>query len=281
MISIVTDSSADIPFNLAMELGITVVPLYVRFGDKVYREQINITEEEFYQKLEDELDLPVTIHPGIQDFIEIYQELSAQYDAIISIHISSQLSGTYSTALQAKNMMEYGCPIKVIDSQTTTVALGLIVIAAAQAAQKEDRDLQYVLSVVEEAIGRTHLLGLLDSLDYLYLGGRIGRAKAMLGSLLRLKPLVSLRNGLVVPAGRARSRAIGIEKLFNFTRNGHDIEDIAIAYSTTPEEAQNLYQRISSTFKNMNIRLTRVGSTIGVHTGPGALAIAYRERLAV
>jgi DegV family protein with EDD domain len=279
LISIVTDSSADLPFKLAMELGITVVPLYVRFGDKVYREHINITEEEFYQKLEDELDLPVTIHPGIQDFLEVYQELSAQSDGIISIHISSQLSGTISSATHAKNMMEYGCPIEVIDSQTTTVALGLIVIAAAQAAG-EGYDMQYVLSVIEEAIEGTHLLGLLDSLDYLYLGGRIGRARAMLGSLLKLKPLISLKHGLVVPAGRARSRARGIEKLFNFTRNAQDIEDIAIAYSTTPEEAQNLYQRISSRFKNLNIRLTRVGSTIGVHTGPGALAIAYRQRLA-
>jgi DegV family protein with EDD domain len=279
VISIVTDSSADLPFNLAMDLGITVVPLYVRFGDKVYREHINITEEEFYQKLEDELDLPVTIHPGIQDFLEIYQELAAQSDAIISIHISNRLSGTYSSAIHARNMMEYSCPIEVIDSQTTTVALGLIVIAAAEAA-REGGDLQYVLSVIEEAIEGTHLLGLLDSLDYLYLGGRIGRARAMLGSLLKLKPLVSVKNGMVVPAGRARSRAGGIEKLFNFTRNAHDIEDIAIAYSTTQEEAQNLCRRISSSFKNLNIRLTRVGSTIGVHTGPGAVAIAYRQRLA-
>jgi DegV family protein with EDD domain len=279
VISIVTDSSADLPFKLATELGITVVPLYVRFGDKIYREHINITEEEFYQKLEDELDLPVTIHPGIQDFLEVYQELSAQSDGIISIHISGQLSGTYSSAVHAKKMLEYSCPIEIIDSQTTTVALGLIVIAVAQAA-KEGRDMQYVLSVAEEAIEGTHLLGLLDSLDYLYLGGRIGRARAMLGSLLKLKPLVSLKNGMVVPAGRARSRAIGIEKLCNFTRNAQDIEDIAIAYSTTPEDAQNLYQRISSRFKNLNIRLTRVGSTIGVHTGPGALAIAYRQRLA-
>ena len=276
-VKIVTDSSADLPTDLAQELGITVVPLYVRFGEEVYRERVDISEDEFYQRLIQGPIHPVTIQPNPQDFINVYQKLSPEADGIVSIHISSKLSGTCNSALQGKKMIEKGCPIEVVDSQIITVGLGLICMAAATVA-KAGGGLPQVLEEVKQMIPNTHLLGLMDTLKYLLLGGRIGKAKALLGSVLKVKPMVTLKDGEVVPAGQARTRAKGIDRLFDFVKNATNIEDLAVAYSTTPDEAQALAERIGSIFPKEQIKLARLGTTLGVHGGPGFLAVAFREK---
>ena len=278
-IKIVTDSSADLSAQLVQELGVTVVPLYVRFGEEVYRERVEITEDEFYQKLVSGAAHPVTIQPSPQDFVEAYRKLSPEADGIVSIHLSSRLSGTYNSALQGKKMIEKGCPIEVADSQVITVGLGLIVIAAAKVAGAGG-SLPQVLEEVKQAIPKIHLLGLFDTLKYLLLGGRIGKAKALVGSILSVKPLVTLKDGEVVPAGQARTRAKGIERLVDFIRNVPDIEDLAVAYSTTPDEAQALVERMASIFTKEPIKLLRLGTTLGVHAGPGTLLVAARGKAA-
>ena len=278
-IKIVTDSSADLPVPTAQELGISVVPLYVRFGDEVYRERADLTDEEFYQKLLHGTVHPVTIQPKPQDFAEVCQKLSEEADGIVSIHISSKLGGTLNSALQAKKMIESKCPIEMVDSQAVSMILGLITIAAAEAA-KAGKGLQQVLDVVKEAIHNTYTLVLPDTLKYLLLGGRIGKAKALLGSVLNVKPLISLGGGEVVPVGQVRSHAKGIERLFDFVKSATRIEDLAILYSTTLDEAQALSQRVASIFTEGEVRLARLGTTLGVHLGPGALAIALRGEMA-
>ncbi len=278
-IKIVTDSSADLSAQLVQELGITVVPLYVRFGEEVYRERVEITEDEFYQKLVSGAVHPVTIQPSPQDFVEAYRKLSPEADGIVSVHLSSRLSGTYNSALQGKKMIEKGCPIEVADSQVITAGLGLIVIAAAKVA-KAGGSLPQVLEEVKQAIPKIYLLGLFDTLKYLLLGGRIGKAKALVGSILSVKPLVTLKDGEVVPAGQARTRAKGIERLVDFIRNIPDIEDLAVAYSTTPDEAQALAERMASMFTKEPIKLLRLGTTLGVHAGPGTLLVAARGKAA-
>ncbi len=206
-VKIVTDSSADLPAELIKELGISVVPLYVRFGDEVYRERVSITDDEFYQKLVHGPVHPVTIQPGPQDFVEVYKKLVREADGIVSIHLSSKLSGTYNSALQAKEMVgEGGCPIEVVDSGSITMAMGLVCIAAAEAA-KAGKDLEQVLDGVKQDVPNAHLLALFDTLKYLQLGGRIGKAKALLGSILNVKPLITLKDGEVMPAGQVRTRA--------------------------------------------------------------------------
>ena len=278
MIKIVTDSSADLPAPTAQELGISVVPLYVRFGDEVYRERADLTDEEFYQKLLQGTVHPVTIQPNPQDFAEVYQKLSEEADAIVSIHISSKLSGTLNSALQAKKMIASRCPIEVVNSQTVTLALGLMTTAAAKAANA-GKSLQQVLAVIKEAMHNTHSLVLLDTLKYLHLGGRIGKAKALLGSILNVKPMITIRDGEVVPAGQVRSRAKGIEQLFDFVKNATNIESLAVAYSTTFDEAQTLLQGVASIFTKGEVRLDRLdrlGTTLGVHTGPGTLIVTLR-----
>jgi len=275
-VKIVTDSSADLPDQLVQELGITVVPLYVRFGGEVYRERMDISEEEFYQRLLHDPIHPVTIQPNPQDFANVYQELSPAADGIVSIHISSKLSGTCNSALQGKEVIERGCPVEVVDSQIVTVGLGLICVAAAAVA-KTGADLQRVVKEVKQIIPSIHLLGLLDTLKYLALGGRIGKAKELVGSLLNVKPLITLEEGEVVPVGQARTRSKGIERLFNFVANATNIQDLIVAYSTTPDEAQTLAERIGSIFTK-KIRIARLGTTLGVHMGPGALAVAFRGK---
>jgi len=276
-VKIVTDSSADLPDHLAEELGITVVPLYVRFGDEVFRERVEISEEDFYQRLLRGPVHPVTIQPNPQDFAGVYQELAPQADGIVSLHISSKLSGTHNSAVQGKEMAETGCPIEVIDSRVVTVGLGLVCFAAA-AADKAGADLPQVVEVVKQSIARIRLLGLVDTLKYLLLGGRIGRAKALVGALLNVKPLVTLDEGEVVPVGQARTRAKGIERLFNFAANAADIQDVTVAYSTTLDEAQTLAERIGTIFTRQPVRIARMGTTLGVHMGPGALAVAFRRK---
>ena len=276
-IRIVTDSSADLPAELAQELGITVVPLYLRFGEEVYRDRVDISEDEFYERLTHDPIHPSTIQPSPQDFADVYQKLLPEADGIVSIHISSKLSGTCNSALQGTELIEKKCPIEVVDSKVLTMSLGLIVIAAAKVA-KAGGDMRQVLEGVEQAISNVHLLGLLDTLKYLALGGRIGKAKALLGSVLNVKPILTLKDGEVMPAGQVRSRSKGIDRLVDFVRNAANIEDLAVVYNTTPDEAQALQERIGSIFTKEKITLARIGPMLGVHFGPGALVVAFREK---
>ncbi len=274
-VKIVTDSTADLPEELVKELGITVVPVYVRFGDKVYRDRVDISEDEFYERLTHDPVHPNTTQPTPQDFVDVYQKLSQEADGIISIHVTSKLSGTCNSALMAKDMMETKCPIEVVDSETLSMSMGLIVIAAATAA-KAGESMDKVVAEAKQAIPKMHLLFLLDTLEYLKRGGRIGKAKALLGSILSVKPVLTLKDGELVPAGQVRTRAKGMDKLFEFVKEVADIQDLAVVYNTTPDEAQALAERIGSVFDKEKIRMARLGPGLGVHGGPGAMVVAIR-----
>jgi len=276
-VKVVTDSTADLPDQLVQELGITVVPIYVRFGEEVYRDRVNISEDEFYQRLEHTTVHPSTVQPGPQDFLEVYRKLSSDADGIVSIHISGKLSGTCNSALMAKEMMGTGCPIEVVDSETLSMSLGLIVIVAATAA-KAGESLDKVVEAVKQTIPQIHFLALLDTLKYLAKGGRIGKVKALLGSVLSVKPMLAIKDGELVPVSQVRTRAKGIDKLFDFVRKATNIQDLAIVYNTTPDEALALSGRMGSIFPQERIRLARVGPGLGVHGGPGALIVAIREQ---
>ena len=275
-IRIVTDSTADLPKQLVEELGITVVPVYLRFGEEVYLDRVDISEDEFYRRLEKTTVHPSTVQPGPQDFLEVYRKLSPKADGIVSIHVSAKLSGTCNSALMAKDMLDTKCPVEVVDSQMVTMGLGLLVIAAATAAKKGE-SIDKIVKEVKKTIPKIHVLCLFDTLKYLLLGGRIGKAKALLGSILSVKPMITLKDGEIVPAGQVRTRAKGIDKLLEFGQNAKNIQDLAVVYSTTPDEAQNLAKQLGPTFDRKRIRISRVGPALGVHTGPGALIVAIRE----
>jgi DegV family protein with EDD domain len=275
-VKIVTDSSADLPEELVKALGITVVPLYVRFGDEVLRDRVDISEDEFYQRLTEGSVHPSTTQPSPQDFVDVYQKLAKGADGIVSIHISAKLSGTCSSALQAKGMVAKECSVEVVDSETLSMALGLIVIAAARAA-KAGKSLDEVEAVARQTMPEIRLLALLDTLKYLMLGGRIGKAKALLGSILNVKPILTLKDGEVVPGGQVRTRAKGLDRLFEFVQSTANIQELAVVHSTTPDEAEALAERIGEVYDRKKIIMSRLGPVLGVHIGPAALIVAVRE----
>ena len=275
-VKIVTDSSADLPDEMVKELGITVVPLFVRFGDEVLRDRVDISEDEFYNRLQNDPVHPNTTQPGPQDFVDVYQKLAQGADGIVSIHISSKLSGTCSSALQARETMGAKCPIEVVDSEVLSMALGLIVIAAAKAA-KAGKSMEEVVAAAKQTMPKIRLLALLDTLKYLLLGGRIGKAKALLGSILNVKPILTLKDGEVVPAGQVRTRVKGLNRLFEFVQSAENIQELTVVHSTTPDEAQALAERLGSVFDKERIVISRLGPVLGVHIGPAALIVAVRE----
>ena len=274
-VKIVTDSTADLPQNLARELDITVVPVYVRFGNKVYRDRVDISEDEFYRRLQHDSIHPNTMQPSPQDFIDTYKKLSDRADGIVSIHVTGKLSGTFSSAMRAKETLGEKYPIEVIDSQVVTMGLGQIAIEANNIAQS-GKNLREVAETVKKMIPRIRLLGLLDTLKYLALGGRIGKVKALLSLILSVKPLLTMKNGELVPYGRVRSRSQGIERLFDFARDAGNIQDLAIIYNTTLKEAHALADRIDPIFPKERIQLSRLGPALGVHAGPGILFVSIR-----
>jgi DegV family protein with EDD domain len=276
-VKIVTDSTSDLTTDVARALGITVVPVYVRFGDKVYRDKIDIDAEEFFSRMMSSPTPPSTSAPSPGDFAEVYKKLAQEADAIVSIHLTSKLSATYSAAVQAKDALEPGrCQIEVVDSQSMTMGLGLIAIAAARAAQTGE-SLERVLEVVRQAIARTRLMGILDSLKYALRGGRLGKAAALLGAMLNVKPLLTMKEGELAPIGFVRTRAKGMERLLEFARNALHPEDVAIVHSTTPKEAETLAEKIKSLFQRSQLYIARLGPALGAHGGPGTLVVALRE----
>lgn len=276
-VKIVTDSTADLPPRLAEEMGITVVPVYLRFGDEVFRDGVDISADEFYRRLSHDTIHPSTTQPSPQDFTDVYKGLIQKADGIVSIHVSGKLSGTCNSALQGKAAAGKECPIEVIDSQVVTMGLGQLAIAANTLA-RSGRSLPQVVEQVKQMIPRIHVLGLLDTLKYLALGGRIGKVQALLGSILNVKPMLTIKDGALAPAGRVRSRAKGIDILFDFVKNAADIQDLAVVYNTAPDEAQAFVTRLGSLFPEEKIRLTQLGPALGVHAGPGILFVTLRGR---
>jgi DegV family protein with EDD domain len=279
VIKIVTDSTADLPPGVAEELGITVVPLYVRFGDKLYRDRIDISEDEFYDRLVHDPIHPGTSQPTPNDFAFVYRELAKEADGIISIHISSKLSGTCGSALSGKQMFEGPCRIEVIDSMWTSIALGYLAMRAAAGA-KEGKSIQELLKEINSLIPNLHYLGFFDTLKYMQLGGRIGKAQSLMGSVLNVKPLLTLKDGEFLPAGRVRTYSKAKERLFEFVKDGGQIEIALVVHSTTPDEAQAMADRLSSLIDRDKIIIARLGPVLGTHAGPGTLFTGYMSRKA-
>jgi DegV family protein with EDD domain len=275
-VRIVTDSTADLPPDVVKDLGIAIVPVYVRFGQTSFRDGIDISREDFYERLVSSPVHPTTSQPTPADFAHVYRALSHESDRVVSIHVSGKLSGTHDSALRGKELANTKCDIHIIDSQSVTMGLGMITLAAARIAAS-GQNLHRVIETTKEAMGNTHLMGVFDTLKYLLLGGRIGKAKALMGSILNVKPVLTLRDGELHPAGNARTRAKGIERLVEFARNAVGVQEMAVIHSTTPDEARGLRDRLGSLVDASRLHIARLGPALGVHAGPGMLAVALRN----
>lgn len=275
-VKVVTDSLSDITGDLAQELGVTVVPVYVRFGEEVYRDRIEMTTEQFYHRLVHDATFPTTTQPSPGDFISVYKELAKETDEILVITLSNKLSGTYQSALQASSLMEGKCRIEVIDSLTVVMGQGLIVISVAKAAQT-GANLDQLADLVRRAMLRSHAIMFFDTLKYLAKGGRIGKAQSFLGSLLSVKPILTIRDGEVHPVTRVRSRAAGMDYLYNFVAGFSNIEALAVEHATTPDEADELVERLDSLFPKERIYKSTVSPVIGTYVGPHVLSVSVLE----
>ena len=275
-VKIVTDSTADLSPEVVKELGITVVPEYVLLGDKTFRDGIDITYDELYEKLINNPKPPSTSQPTPADFTKVYQELSKETDEIISIHLSGKLSGTCSSAVQGKKLIDTRCNITVIDSELVSMGLGLIIMSAARLALTNEKP-DKIVDKIKEQMKNIHLFATFDTLKYLALGGRIGKARALFGSILNVKPIITLRDGEFSPVGNFRTRAKAVDKLYELAGNYSNIQEIAVIYSTTPDEANSLKDRLSSLIGNKRLYLARLGPALGVHGGPGTLVVVVRN----
>ena len=274
-VKIVADSTTDIPDATIESLGIHVVPLTVIFGDTGYLDGVEIKAPEFYRRLTSENIFPTTSQPSPGSFEEKYRELSETSDGIVSIHVASKLSGTYASAIQAKAQMgPEGEAIRVVDSRSASMATGLIVIAAAAAAER-GASVDEIAAVSEEMVERTRVVFLLDTLEYLKRGGRIGEASAFLGSLLRFKPLLIIENGEVKPLARPRSRKAGIKRMRAVIEEAGTIESAAVISSLDEVGAADLAREINDLVPNDISTGHTIGPVLGAHAGPGVIGIAY------
>jgi len=274
-IKIITDSTSDLPEYLLEEMDIHVVPLKVLFGEEVYRDRIDLTNPEFYAKMSKYKELPTTaqINPG--EFIEEFRKHTDHGDEIIGIFISSKLSGTFSSAVMAKETLEKD-KIYLIDSKNASFGLGLMVIEAARMA-KEGKNAQEIVNRIENIIDRVPFYGIIDNLENLKKGGRLSSTGAFAGNLLGIKPIISLKDGTVIMVGKAR----GIKKAFSWVlediRNkNYDLNGkiIGIAHAAAPDDLAELKQSILNAYKPKEIIEFEIGSVIGTHTGAGCIGIS-------
>ena len=275
-VKVVTDSASDIPVQLVQELGITVVPIYIAFGEKCYRDGVDIAENEFYDRLALNSVFPTTSVPSPKDFADVYNRLADETDEIISIHVTSKESGTYNSALLGKELVDKECRIEVVDSLSVSMGLGLMVIAAAREALS-GASLEQIAEVVRRSISRMHILILVDTLKYVIKGGRLSKPHGFLGSVLRVKPLLALRDGDIVLSSVARTKEMAMERMHEFARGFTNVREIAVAYTTIYDEALDFTNRLKEAFPDVPIYLARVGPSLGTHAGPGAMGIGIRE----
>lgn len=271
MIKIVTDSSVDLPDDIARDLDITIVPLTIHFGDKTYVDRQDLTADAFYKMLTTESTHPRTAQVAVGAFEETYRLLAAQGHEIIVLTLAAELSGTYNSArLAAQGVPE--ARIAVIDSRVVSMGMGMMVMRAAQLA-REGRDRVEIEAVVQSMILRTSVYIMVDTMTYLQRGGRIGRASAFAGALLNVKPILSLQNGTVIPLQRVRSRAKALQEMLKIFQKALPIEDAYIMHTAAPELGEE-FDRMVEPLYGKPLRVLPLGPVVGVHAGPGAVGLA-------
>ena len=274
-VKVITDSTADLTPEMVKRFNIGVVPIYVRFGDDVYRDGVDLDSDEFFGKLTTNTIHPATSQPTPADFSGIYAKHVANSDGIISIHISSKISGTCNSALVAKAMFEESCPIEVVDSTFNSGGLALVVLAAARLAWR-GKSLPEVLKETKKAIGQIEMLGMFDTMKYLARSGRVNRAIAATGNILNVKPLLTFRDGEIVRAGMVRAVSRGMDQIYDFVRSKEKIRELVIVHSAAPERADELRERLGALFPVKKIIVLKMGAALGANGGPGVILVALR-----
>ncbi|GMV85676.1 MAG: DegV domain-containing protein [Dehalococcoidia bacterium] len=276
-VRIVTDSTCDLPAEDIERYAITVVPLTVFFGEEALLDGIDVTPADFYARMVAFKGLPRTSQPSVELFQDAYRSLASGGVDIVSIHISSRLSGTLNAASVAREVVKEDVHVDLIDSYNVSLGLGLIVLEAARAAQA-GASLPEVVAAARRAMDRVSVHVVVDTLEYLQKGGRIGRARSFLGSVLKVKPIIRVEDGEVAPFERVRTRARAIERIFELASNMPRAREMFVGCGGDDSDARALIERLRPHLPHTELRLGYLGPVVGVYTGPNALGIAALER---
>lgn len=278
-IALVTDSTADLTEEIIKDFDIHVIPLKIRFGEQEYSDG-ELKSEEFYQRLMEGKILPKTSQPTPEEFSRLYSKLLEEYQEVISVHISSALSGTFNAANLAKEKFKE--KIHLIDSKTISLGAGLIVMEAARNI-KEDKDTEWIIENIKKARKNIETLFTLNTLEYLQKGGRIGRVQGFMGSLLNIKPIIRVGDdGVYHTSGKAHSQKKALDSVvqaFHDLAKGRKPIRLVVAHGAAHKAGMYLKEALEYAFQLQTTVFTQVGPVIGVHTGPGTVgaAIQYSE----
>lgn len=280
LVGILTDSCASIPEALIEKYNIKVVPYYIHRGMETLRDLVDVQRDEFFRWLPTAVKLPTTASPGPGDYLQAFREMAQRTREIVTVHMTSLGSGAYQAAMAARDMARQMLPelrIEVIDSRNVSLCQGWMVIEAARAALA-GVSFEGVVECVRQLIPKTRMIQTADTLRYLYMGGRIGKAKHLVGSLLRIKPLIGMENGVIVPLGTARSRAQAYQRIAEMMEAavGHlGKVKVAFVHAAAPEEIEKLRRVVEERLNCVEVLIAELSPALGVHTGPGTVGVCY------
>jgi DegV family protein with EDD domain len=270
-IAIVTDSTSDLPPDIAQLHGISVVPLNVHIEDETFLDGVTISADEMYRRLPDQKVIPTTSAPSVGTFAELYEKLGETHDEIISVHLSSKLSLTHGAAVNAVSELGSNGPrIEVVDTEQASMALGYTAVQAAEAIAGGS-SLDDAVALVKNASKRAVFIGMVDTLKYLVRGGRIGKAQGYVGSILRVRPILTLQDGIAHPFERVRNRKKGIARLKSLVAEYAPLEKLSVLYTTDEVDAQNIANEIAEFAPDGEPVVAQLGPVVGNYLGPGTL----------
>ncbi|SFA44444.1 EDD domain protein, DegV family [Parageobacillus thermantarcticus] len=277
--AVVTDSTAYIPKDVRDRLRIRMIPLSVAFGGETYREEVDISAEQFYEKVKQHKNLPTTSQPAVGEFVELFTSLRDEgYDAVISIHLSSGISGTYQGALTAGNMVD-GLKVYAYDSEISCMAQGFYAIEAAKMAL-DGKTPEEIIARIDEMKKTLRAYFMVDDLAHLQRGGRLTGAQAFIGGLLQIKPLLCFENKVIVPFEKIRTRKKAIKRIEELlaedAAKGVPLK-AAIIHANRPDEAEQWKERLSSLYPNVEFTISYFGPVIATHLGEGALGLTWYQ----
>lgn len=275
--AIITDSTAYIPKELRDELNIHMVPLSVIFGQETYREEIDMTNTQFYEKVREQL--PTTSQPSVGEFVSLYETLAKDYDAAVVVTLSSGISGTYQGAVSAGEMVE-GIDVYTFDSEISAMIQGFYVLEAAKMA-KQDKTPQEILDRLNEMKQSMKAYIMVDDLSHLQRGGRLNAAQAFVGSLLQVKPIVHFVDGKLVPFEKIRTRKKALKRIFDLlgevASEGAPMK-ASVIHANHPEEGEEIKAELERAYPNVEFSLSYFGPVIGTHLGEGAIGIGWYKK---
>lgn len=275
-VAIVVDGTAYLPEELIQKYNMHVIPLLVNWGGESLRDNVDITADQFYARLQTEKEMPTTSQPSPGDFLEIYKKAAETADSIVCVTISSELSGTYASAIAARDMMD-GFPIEVVDSKSTVMGLGFMALAAAEAVAA-GADHKEAAAKASALVPRMRLLFVVDTLEFLHRGGRIGGASRFVGTLLSVKPILTLADGKVEPLDKVRTRKKALAKMLSIAENdlrGQTNFRIAVQNAAAPADGNKIANEVKKKFGLTDVIQSNISPVIGTHVGPGSIAIVY------